>query len=298
MPGIQVKGGNGIGDSQPPRNRIVAERAHGHDRHVLAEHEQQIGSRRVLGHVAGDELGFRLRQVEGRPVRLRHRRDEEDHEHREQPQPIPAEEADAGVLRAHDVGEVERPGAHQDGDDDEADRDLVGHHLGGRAQRREEGVFRVRGPAADDDAVHAERRDREDVEHADIDVGDDPALGERDHGPGGEGKRRGDERREQEQPLVRARRDHRLLEHELEKIGEGLQQPPRPDDVRTAAHLHRRPDLAVGIERVGDVDQERDEEQQALPDDDQDGEDDVPEAHGLTPPPRAGARGQGLSIRP
>ena len=87
--------------------------------------------------------------------------------------------------------------------------------------------------------------------------------------------------RKQEQALVRARRDHRLLEHELEKVGEGLQQPPWPDDVRTAAHLHRRPDLAVGVERIGDVDEERDEEQQALPDNDQDGEDDVPEAHGL-----------------
>ena len=70
----------------------------------------------------------------------------------------------------------------------EADRDLVGHHLRGRAQRAEEGVFRVRGPAAHDDAVDAERGDGEEVEDADIEVGDDPAapavLVERDHRPG------------------------------------------------------------------------------------------------------------------
>ena len=37
-----------------------------------------------------------------------------------------------------------------------------------------------------------------------------------------------------------------FLEHELERVGEGLQQAEGADDVRAAAHLHRRPDLAVG----------------------------------------------------
>ena len=44
--------------------------------------------------------------------------------------------AEALRLRQHDVGEVERADAEEDGDDDEADRDLVGHHLRGRAERR------------------------------------------------------------------------------------------------------------------------------------------------------------------
>ena len=98
--------------------------------------------------------------------------------------------------------QVQRPGAHEHGDDDEADRDLVGDHLGRRAQRAEERVFRVRGPAAHDDAVDAERRDREDVEDADIDVGDGPAGIERDHRPGGERERADHQRREQEHALV------------------------------------------------------------------------------------------------
>ena len=72
--------------------------------------------------------------------------------------------------------QVERARAEQHGDDDKADRDFVGDHLRGRAQRAQERIFRVRGPAAHDDAVDAERRDREDIENADIDVGDDPAV--------------------------------------------------------------------------------------------------------------------------
>ncbi len=92
-PGTQVNGATGNGGSQPPRNRIVAMRAHGGDRDVLAEHEQQVGRRAVFDHEAGDQLGLRLDQVERRPVGLGQRRDEEDHEHREQRQPVPAEQA-------------------------------------------------------------------------------------------------------------------------------------------------------------------------------------------------------------
>src|SRR5690606_41836783 len=60
------------------------------------------------------------------------------------------------------------------------------------------------------DLVHAQRRDGEDVEDADIDVGDHPAIGERHDRPGREREHGGDERREEEHPLVRARRNDRL----------------------------------------------------------------------------------------
>ena len=76
----------------------------------------------------------------------------------------------------------------------------------------------------------------------------------------------GDQRREQEHDLVGAGRDHRLLEHELQQVGEALQQAERADDVGAAAHLHGRPDLAVGEQDVGGEDQQRDEQQQALVD--------------------------------
>ena len=196
------------------------------------------GRRAVFHHVAGDQLGFGLRQIERRAVGFRERRDEEHDEHREQRQPEPAEQAASRLFCASTiVAQIERAGAQQHGDDDEADRDLVGHHLRGRAQRAEERIFRVRRPAAHDDAVDAERGDREDVEDADIDVGDHPAGADRDHRPGGEREHAGDQRREQEHALVGARRDHRLLEHELQQVGEGLQQAPGADHVRARAAI-------------------------------------------------------------
>ena len=143
----------------------------------------------------------------------------------------PSVRAEAGLLRVDDGGHVERADAQQHGDDDEADRDLVGDHLRRRAQRAQERVFRVRRPAAHDDAVDAERGDREQVEDADVEVGDDPlapaVLVDRDHGPGGEREGRGGERRQQEHALVGAGRDDRLLEHELQEVGERLQQAER-----------------------------------------------------------------------
>ena len=171
----------------------------------------------------------------GRPVGLGQRRDEEDDEHRQQRQPVPVERR-AGrparvpmpdLLRIDDVGEVERADAQDHGDDDEADRHLVGHHLRGRAQRAHERILRVRRPAAHDDAVDGERGQRQQVEDADVEVGDhplaEPVLVDRDHRPGGEREGRGGERRQQEHALVGAGRDDRLLEGELQKVGERLE---------------------------------------------------------------------------
>ncbi len=72
-----------------------------------------------------------------------------------------------------------------------------------------------------------------------------------------------DQRRQQEHALVGARRDDRLLEHELQQVGERLQQAERPDDVGTAAQLHRRPDLAVHEQQEGDAEQQRHDHEQA-----------------------------------
>ena len=65
------------------------------------------------------------------------------------------------------------------------------------------------------------------------------------------------------------------LNDEFEQIGERLQQSPGPDHVRAAPDLHRRPDLAVGIDDVGDRDQKNDQQQHALGQHHQHG----PEAH-------------------
>ena len=217
---------------------------------IFAQEEQQERRRGIFDEEAGHQFGFRFQQVEGRAVGFRQGRDEEDHQHREQDgEDVPVREAPArprSACASHDVGEVQRAGEQQHRDHHKADRDFVGHHLGRGAQRRQEGVFRVGGPARHDDAVDAERRHREEIENADIDVGDDPAVVERDHRPGGEGQRHADQRRQQEDHLVGAGRDDHFLEQEFERVGDGLQQAEGADHIGAAAHLHRRPDLAVG----------------------------------------------------
>ena len=102
---------------------------------------------------------------------------------------------------------------------------------------------------------------------------------DRDHRPGRERQHRRHQRRQQEDALVGAGRNDRLLEDEFQQVGEGLQQAPRADHVGAAAQLHRRPDLAVGIEDVGDEDQQDDDQHDRLQQDDQGRQDvDVEEA--------------------
>ena len=164
-----------------------------------------------------------------------------------------------------DVGQVQRAGAQQHGDDDEADRDFVGHHLRRRAQRRQERIFRVRRPAGHDDAVDAERRDGEEIEDADVDVGDRPAVGDRDHRPGGE---------RQHRPMTSgARRNTPLLapagmigslRMNLRKSAKGCSTPQGPTTFGPRRSCTARPDLALGVDQHRGREQDADQQQQAL----------------------------------
>ena len=142
------------------------------------------------------------------------------------------------------------PTQQQHGDDDEADGDFVGDHLGRRPERPHERILRVRGPATHDDAVDAERRDREQVEHADVEVRDDPAaigqteeapLRHRYDRPRGEGKSCEATGARINTTLSAPAGMTRFLEDELQKVGERLQQAERADDVGALPHLHGRP---------------------------------------------------------
>ena len=53
------------------------------------------------------------------------------------------------------------------------------------------------------------------------------------------------------------------LKANLQKVGERLEEPERPDDVRPAPHLHRRPHLAVHEQEEGDDDEQHDEREHA-----------------------------------
>ena len=56
---------------------------------------------------------------------------------------------------------------------------------------------------------------------------------------------------------VRARRDDDFLEHQLEHVGERLQQSQRADAIGADAHLHPADDLALGQRQVGDAEDQR-----------------------------------------
>ena len=58
--------------------------AHQQDVAIFAQPEEGEAHRAVFGLVAGDELALRLGEVERRPRRLRHRRDEEDDRQRQE----------------------------------------------------------------------------------------------------------------------------------------------------------------------------------------------------------------------
>ena len=167
-------------------------------------------------------------------------------------------------LRQHDVVQPQAARAQHHRDDHEAHRDLVADHLRRRTQRAEERVFRVARPARHHDPIDAERADREQIEHAHVDVGDRPMIVHRDHRPGEHRQREGEHRRHQEQETVRSRRDDRLLHQHLDRVGERLQQPERPDHVRSAADLDRGQHLALGEREIGDADQQRHQQRQRL----------------------------------
>src|SRR3546814_14374900 len=82
------------------------------------------------------------------------------------------QDEDVAPLRLDDAGKVEGAGPQDDGNKDEADRDLVGYHLSGRPHRRGARIFGVGRQTGDDHALNAERGGGEVEEQADIDVGE------------------------------------------------------------------------------------------------------------------------------
>ena len=96
---------------------------------------------------------------------------------------------------------------------------------------------------------------------------------ERNHRPGDQGDREGDDRRDQEQAAIGRGGDDGLLEEDLEPVGEALQQAERADHVGPAPQRHRRPDLAVGIDDHRHRQHQRQRDQQ---DQDQGGDEPAP----------------------
>ena len=162
------------------------------------------------------------------------------------------------ALRLDDLRGRHRPGVQEHADEGEPHRDLVGDHLRRGAQAAEQRVRRAAGPAGQHDAVDADRRDGEDVEHGHRQVGElqvglvteDGDLGtERHHREREERRRRRDDRRQHEDHLVGGLRDDVLLQRQLDAVGEALQQALRPDPVRPDPVLHPGDDPALPPDR-------------------------------------------------
>ena len=163
----------------------------------FGKHVERPAEAAEFGVIAGHQLGFGFRQIEGRAVGFGDARDDEDGEGHEHGAVIGEQKPDvAGLLRVDDVVHAEGAGDHDAGEQAEPERDFVADQLRGAAQRAEQRVVAVGGPAAEDDAEDAERRNGGDQQQADIHVGDENAARERQHG---EADERGGERRTEAQ---------------------------------------------------------------------------------------------------
>ena len=149
------------------------------------------------------------------------------------------------------------PDDHQHDDEREAHRDFVADHLRRGAQRAEERVLRVRRPAGDNHAVHLDRGDRHHEQQAGVDVGERHFGPERNHRPGGQRRHDGHDRAEEEQALVRHRREDDFLDQQLERVGDRLQQAHRADAVRARADLGPADGLAFPQRQVRDAEHQR-----------------------------------------
>ena len=194
-----------------------------------------------------DDFRFAFRHVERRAIGLGDARDEIHHQQREQPGPVPAEQS--AVLRLDDLADVEAARGHQHAHHGEAHGDFVGDDLRRRAHRAQECVFGVGRPAGQDDAVHAHRGERQDVQQTRIDVGEGVFRRERNDRPDRE-------RRESAPGTAPARNRNPFasagitisLNISLTTSANGWREARHPqqiDAVRALARLHPADDLAL-----------------------------------------------------
>ena len=168
------------------------------------------------------------------------------------------------ALGLDDLDEAQRAGHEHDADEREAERQLVGDHLGGRAQRAEQRVLAVRGPAAEDDPVDRERADRHEHEQPRVDVGDDQPAPERDERVDRRRRHHREQRRRHEEPAVGRGRHDVLLRDQLDGVGDPLEHAEGPGPVRAVADLEAAEHLALGPGRDADDDRQREQHDQDL----------------------------------
>ena len=254
-----------------PRGVPAAEEHRGgHGRDV--EHVDVLGQvvpaelhRRVLGHVAGDDLALGLGEVEGKTVDFTGGADAVDDERGEQGE-CPPELS----LSSHDLRGGHGARHEEHAHEGQAHGQLVGDDLRRGTHGAVQGQGRARRPATQDDAVQAQRGDRQDVQGGDGHVGElqRRRVTENRHVRAHRNDRVDAERRESRdggsqevQETLGPAGPHVLLEEELARVGERLEQAEGARDVRAGTRLHAAQASALnpqGEEHVGD--QEDDDE--------------------------------------
>ena len=256
---------------QRPRGVPSAEEHRGgHGRDV--EHVDVLGQvvpaelhRRVLGHVTGDDLAFGLGEVKGKTVDFTDGADAVDNECREQGECPPELSLGCDDLRGgHGARHEEH--AHEG----QAHGQFIGDDLRGGTHGSVQGQGRAGRPATQDDAVQAQRGDRQDVQGGDGHVGqlqrrrnvtDLHVRPHRDDRVDAERSERRDRGGQEVQEPLSPAGPHILLEEELSRVGERLEQAEGARNVRAGTRLHATQASALdpqGKQHVGD--QEDDDE--------------------------------------
>ena len=265
-PGIQVNGGKRDRRQPAAHEENDLQRGHRHHRHVLGEHEQHVGRRRILDHEGRQRVRIRLRRDRTaadwfRPA-PRRKNTTNIGNSGSQYQPSRPKRVSCARTMSDKLSEPAISSTVTITKPIETSYDTI-CAAERRADRKR--VLRVRRPPAHDHAIDRERRDREDVERADVDVGDRPTVGDGDHSPSRQ-RPKGPSRKAPagNTPLFAPAGMIGSFSTNFRRSAKLWNRPPRPDDVRSAPKLNGRPYLAIGVKDVGDRDEQDDEERHAF----------------------------------
>ncbi len=149
------------------------------------------------------------------------------------------------LLGFDDIDHRQRAGKDDHGQNRSDHRDFVADNLRGRTNAAEQGVLVVGAPAGHQQRDDGESRDGEDVKDADVEIGDDYALAERNDDVGEKGGDKADDRRPEEDYLV-ARGDANIfLLQQFHGIHDGLIPAVPAGAHRAEALLNVRGDFAL-----------------------------------------------------
>src|SRR5581483_6792883 len=203
------------------------------------EHGEFHGA--VLGVVSGHQFGFRLRQVKRHAVGFRersHQVNKEGHDLAAKEVPLRQPSEPVGVLRLDNAAQAEGAGQNQHADERQPERDLIADHLRAGAQRAEQRIFAVRGPAGEGNAIYTDGGDAEDDQQRNVGIrnlqrrahtGDIDRGPERNKSNGEQRRADGNDRGRKVEQLVHVGRREVFFQNELQPIRQGLQQAEGPD---------------------------------------------------------------------